>query len=97
MVSYYLPGYPDRSFDLTKTFFALSIRRAVDLCNSHRTSLNPEIMSSFVPPDMDVTRFPFPLRSFVGGKYTDSSGENKHTLKSSVNDAIVTSGSWLSL
>ncbi|KAF5702729.1 aldehyde dehydrogenase [Fusarium mundagurra] len=47
-------------------------------------------MSGFKVPKVDTSRFPFPIQSFIGGKFVDSPGNEKHTLKSSVNDAVLT-------
>ncbi|KAM5352588.1 hypothetical protein ACJ41O_005310 [Fusarium nematophilum] len=47
-------------------------------------------MTSFKVPELDTSRFPFPVQSFIGGKFVDSTGDEKHTLVSSVNDAVLT-------
>ncbi|GAB1218550.1 hypothetical protein ATERTT37_007809 [Aspergillus terreus] len=47
-------------------------------------------MAPFNAPELDTSRFPFPVQSFIGGKFVDSTGDEKHTLKSSVNDMILT-------
>lgn len=44
------------------------------------------------PPALNLTCYPFPLRAFVGGSFVDSSGNEKITLYSSVNDDIITNG-----
>lgn len=49
-------------------------------------------MASFEVPEIPASRFPFPVQSFIGGKFVDSTGDEKHTLKSSVNDAVLTRG-----
>ncbi|KAF9768878.1 hypothetical protein IL306_013772 [Fusarium sp. DS 682] len=47
-------------------------------------------MAAFKIPDIDISCFPFPLQSFIGGNFVDSTGDARHTLKSSVNDAVLT-------
>ncbi|KAJ1322893.1 betaine-aldehyde dehydrogenase [Microdochium nivale] len=39
---------------------------------------------------MDLTRYPLPLRAFIGGKFVDSVGDDKKELRSSVDDRVVT-------
>ncbi|KAI1812447.1 aldehyde dehydrogenase [Poronia punctata] len=46
--------------------------------------------NSFVTPDFPLDQYPIPVRAFIGGKYVDSADSEKHTLISSVNDAVVT-------
>lgn len=41
---------------------------------------------------MDLTRYPLPLRAFIGGKFVDSVGDDKKELRSSVDDRVVTDG-----
>ena len=48
--------------------------------------------TSFQPPNPDLSRFPFPTKAFIGGSFVDSTGSEKHKLKSAVNDAIITTG-----
>lgn len=50
-------------------------------------------MTSFQVPVFDTSRFPLPTRAFIGGEFVDSTGDEKHTLISSVNDQILTNGS----
>ncbi|KAL2687092.1 hypothetical protein Neosp_004643 [[Neocosmospora] mangrovei] len=47
-------------------------------------------MTSFQVPVFDTSRFPLPLRAFIGGEFVDSTGDEKHTLISSVNDQVLT-------
>lgn len=49
-------------------------------------------MTAFKVPDLDLTRFPIPTQPFIDGKVVDSTANDKHTLTSSVNDAVVTTG-----
>lgn len=49
-------------------------------------------MTAFKVPDLDLTRFPIPTQPFIDGKVVDSTADDKHTLTSSVNDAVVTAG-----
>lgn len=49
-------------------------------------------MASFNAPELDTSRFPFPAQSFIGGKFVDNIGDEKYTLKSSVNNSILTTG-----
>lgn len=50
------------------------------------------MMATFKVPDLDLTRFPIPTQPFIDGKAVDSTAEDKHTLTSSVNDEVVTTG-----
>ncbi|VUC27841.1 unnamed protein product [Clonostachys rosea] len=45
---------------------------------------------TFQAPQLDLTRYQFPLQAFIGGKFVDNTGNDKHTLVSSVNDDIIT-------
>ncbi|KAF4470148.1 Aldehyde dehydrogenase [Fusarium albosuccineum] len=47
-------------------------------------------MSVFKVPEIDISRFPLPVRAFIGGEFVDSTGDEKHTLMSSVNDVVLT-------
>ncbi|KAH8889091.1 aldehyde dehydrogenase [Thozetella sp. PMI_491] len=47
-------------------------------------------MSTFQVPEIDLSRFPIPVQPFIGGSFVDSTDSERHTLRSSVNDAIVT-------
>ncbi|RSL77593.1 hypothetical protein CEP51_008941 [Fusarium floridanum] len=47
-------------------------------------------MSSFQVPVFDTSRFPLPVRAFIGGEFVDGTGDEKHTLISSVNDQVLT-------
>ena len=49
-------------------------------------------MASFKVPELDLSRFPIPTQPFIDGKVVDSTANDKHTLISSVNDAVVTEG-----
>ncbi|KAI1423637.1 aldehyde dehydrogenase domain-containing protein [Xylaria sp. FL1777] len=40
---------------------------------------------------LDFTKYPIPTQAFIGGKYIDCTGTEKHELRSSVNDEILTS------
>lgn len=44
---------------------------------------------------LDMSRYPLPLQPFIGGSFTSSKG-GKQTLKSAVNDAVVTEGTYIS-
>ncbi|KAI1356418.1 aldehyde dehydrogenase domain-containing protein [Xylaria sp. FL0043] len=46
---------------------------------------------------LDFTKYPIPTQAFIGGKYVDCSDPEKHELRSSVNDEILTSNlQWAS-
>ncbi|KAI8672808.1 Aldedh domain-containing protein [Fusarium sp. Ph1] len=47
-------------------------------------------MTSFQVPVFDTSRFPLPVRAFIGGEFVDSTSDEKHTLISSVNDQVLT-------
>ncbi|KAI8674033.1 Aldedh domain-containing protein [Fusarium keratoplasticum] len=47
-------------------------------------------MTSFQVPVFDTSHFPLPVRAFIGGEFVDSTGDEKHTLISSVNDQVLT-------
>ncbi|KAJ4219097.1 hypothetical protein NW759_008252 [Fusarium solani] len=47
-------------------------------------------MTSFQVPIFDTSRFPLPVRAFIDGEFVDSTGDEKHTLVSSVNDQVLT-------
>ncbi|KAM6507708.1 hypothetical protein FSOLCH5_012907 [Fusarium solani] len=47
-------------------------------------------MTSFQVPIFDTSRFPLPVRAFIDGEFVDSTGDEKHTLISSVNDQVLT-------
>ena len=49
-------------------------------------------MASFEVPSLDLTQYPIPVQSFIDGRFVDSSGNDKHTLTSSLNDDVVTTG-----
>lgn len=46
---------------------------------------------SFSVPTVVFDKFPIPVQAFIGGKYVDSTGNDRHILVSAVNDAVVTS------
>ncbi|KAH7266176.1 aldehyde dehydrogenase domain-containing protein [Fusarium solani] len=50
-------------------------------------------MASFQVPVFDTSRFPLSVRAFIGGEFVDSTGDEKHSLISSVNDQVLTNGS----
>ncbi|KAI8949683.1 aldehyde dehydrogenase domain-containing protein [Xylaria longipes] len=43
------------------------------------------------PVALDFTKYPIPTQAFIGGKYVDSKDAEKHELRSSVNDEVLTS------
>ncbi|KAI0184552.1 aldehyde dehydrogenase domain-containing protein [Xylaria flabelliformis] len=45
---------------------------------------------SFSSPSLDLDRYPIPTQAFIGGEFLDGTSSEKHTLISSVNDAIIT-------
>ncbi|RSL51784.1 hypothetical protein CEP54_011243 [Fusarium duplospermum] len=47
-------------------------------------------MSYFKVPVLDTSRFPLPVRAFIRGEFVDSTGDEKHTLISSVNGQVLT-------
>lgn len=49
-------------------------------------------MSDLTLPTMDTSRHQLPLRAFVGGEFVDSIGTERHTLRSSVNNQVLTTG-----
>ena len=49
-------------------------------------------MAPFEVPSFDLTQYPIPVQSFIDGRFVDSSGNDKHTLTSSLNDDVVTTG-----
>ncbi|KAI0863771.1 aldehyde dehydrogenase domain-containing protein [Xylaria cubensis] len=49
----------------------------------------PQSISS---PSLDLDRYPIPTQAFIGGEFLDGTSSEKHTLISSVNDAIITKG-----
>lgn len=51
-------------------------------------------MATFKVPELDLTQFPIPTQPFIDGKVVDSTADEKHTLISSVNDAVITRGQW---
>lgn len=51
-------------------------------------------MASFKVPELDLTRFPIPTQPFIDGTVVDSTDADKHSLISSVNDAVITRGKW---
>ncbi|RYC58834.1 hypothetical protein CHU98_g7377 [Xylaria longipes] len=45
---------------------------------------------SFLKPSLDLDRYPIPTQAFIGGKFVDSTSNEKHILISAVNDATIT-------
>lgn len=62
---------------------------------NHQTKLKDysSTMASFQVPVFHTSRFPLPVRAFIGGEFVDSTSDEKHTLISSVNDQVLTNGS----
>lgn len=51
-------------------------------------------MSKFKVSGIDLGKYPLPVQPWIGGTYKDAVSGEKHTLISSVNDAIVTKGKY---
>lgn len=83
LLSVYIRG---QSIPLTQCSLHLSLTSLA----SFRKSL--ETMAAFQPPELDLTRFPIPTQPFINGKAVDSTADDKHTLISSINDAVITRG-----
>ena len=49
-------------------------------------------MTTFQAPSVDLTSYPIPVQAFIDGKFVDSTGNDKHTLISSLNDDVVAAG-----
>ncbi|KAI0441196.1 aldehyde dehydrogenase domain-containing protein [Xylaria telfairii] len=50
------------------------------------------------PVALDFAKYPIPTQAFIGGKYVDCKGAEKHELRSSVNDEVLTSDvQWASI